>query len=96
MQKNPSVHKFSTDATPEEFLHMALILYAVCLKADITELNRFVVSTSKVIDSEDFNKLVRRVSKMLGKKQILNGEVFCSDWLVNSLYELYQGMGVAN
>jgi hypothetical protein len=96
MQKKHSVHKFSADATPEEFFRMALILYVICTKADITELNRFVISTSKVIDSEDFNKLVRRVSKMLGKKQILNGEIFCSDWLVNSLYELYQGMGITN
>jgi hypothetical protein len=87
------IQKFSTDATPGEFLCMAVILYAISLKGDITELNRFVISTSKVIDSEDFNKLVRRVSKMLGGKQLPGGGDMCSDWLLGSLYELYRGIG---
>lgn len=91
---NLPIQKFSNDASSEEFLKMAVVLYTICLRTDIAELNRFVVSTSKVIGADDFNKLVRRVSKMLGDKKSGDNESLCSDWLVESLYELYRSIGI--
>jgi hypothetical protein len=87
------MHKFSNDASGEELLQLAVILYSVCLKSDIVELSRFIAATSKVIGPEDFNRLTRRVCKMLGNSQNEENKMLCSEWLMNSLYELYKSMG---
>jgi hypothetical protein len=55
------------------------------------ELNRLVRTISKVIGPEDFNKLVRRVIRMMGDTKC--GEDLCSDWLMTQLYELYSAFG---
>lgn len=70
---------------------MGIVLYSIAAKGDITELNRFVIASAKIIESEDFSKLVKRVSKMLGDRAVNN--VLCSDWLLTSLYELYRSTG---
>jgi hypothetical protein len=88
-----NVYKFSNDASGEELLQLGVILYAVCLSSDITELNRFVVATAKVIGPDDFNSLTRRVCKMLEGNYTTDGKIPCSDWLMNSLYELYRSIG---
>ena len=91
MSRVQQVQRFSDDASPEELLAMGVVLYSIAARGDITELNRFVIASAKIIESEDFSKLVKRVSKMLGNKS-LNG-VLCSDWLLTSLYELYRSTG---
>lgn len=91
MGRQPLVQKFSDDATPAELLAMGIVLYSIAAKGDITELNRFVVASAKVIESEDFGKLVKRVSKMLGDRST-NGTL-CSDWLLTSLFDLYRSTG---
>lgn len=88
-----NLHKFSNDASGEELLQLAVILYDISLKSDIVELNRFVIATAKVIGPEDFNRLTRRVSRMLGEYKNEKTGMLCSDWLMNSLYELYKSMG---
>jgi hypothetical protein len=68
-----------------------VILYSITLSRDVMELNRLVRMISKVIGPEDFNKLVRRVIRMMGDTKC--GEDLCSDWLMTQLYELYSAFG---
>lgn len=91
MVRQQQIQKFSDDASPAELLAMGIVLYSIAAKGDITELNRFVIASAKIIESEDFSKLVKRVCKMLGEREV-NG-VLRSDWLLTSLYELYRSTG---
>lgn len=50
------------------------------------ELSRFVGLMAKVMGPEDFNKMLRRVTRMMGENE-------CSDWLLTNLYELYIAYG---
>jgi hypothetical protein len=85
-------HRFTKDATHDELLSLMIILYSIALSQDVVELNRFVVVTSKIIGPEDFNKLLRRVMRMMGTNKC-GGDTSCSDWLMTKLYELYEALG---
>lgn len=93
MSRAQPVQKFSDDASPGELLAMGVILYSISMRGDITELNRFVIASSKFIESEDFSNLVKRVSKMLGNNVMKDKNTLCSDWLLTSLFELYKSTG---
>lgn len=68
-----------------------MILYQISLNRNIFELNRFMVMSATVIGPEDFNRLLRRVVRMMGDSKC--GEELCSDWLMTNLYQLYMMMG---
>lgn len=71
-----------------------VILYEICLNRSVVELNRFVSAVAKIIGPEDFNKLLRRMIRMMGNTKC--GDDLCSDWLMTKLYELYQAIGSGN
>jgi hypothetical protein len=88
MQKpQPLLKNFSDDLDPKELLRYMIILYQISLDQDPFELSRFVGFMSKIICPDDFNKMVRRVTRMMN-------EDTCSDWLLTNLYELYLAYGV--
>lgn len=89
---NPSLQKFSKDATTQELLQLVVILYKICTDEDIVALNRFVTVTARIIGEEDFSKLLRRTVKMMGEQKC--GEVLCSDWVMTKLFDLYKVLGV--
>jgi hypothetical protein len=88
-----NLYKFSNDASGDELLQLAVILYLICLSSNIVELSRFVTATAKIIGPDDFNSLMRRVCKMLEGNYTGDGKIPCSDWLMTSLYELYRSIG---
>lgn len=87
----PHLQKFTEELKSDELIQFMLILYDIALSSDVLELNRFVKMISKVIGPEDFNKLVRRVIRMMGETKC--GQDLCSDWLMTQLYELYSAFG---
>jgi hypothetical protein len=87
----PHLQKFTGELKSDELIQFMVILYSITLSRDVMELNRLVRMISKVIGPEDFNKLVRRVIRMMGDTKC--GEDLCSDWLMTQLYELYSAFG---
>ena len=87
----PPLQKFSNELTPKEILGYMLILYQISLNRNISELNRFLKLVSSVVSPDDFNKLLRRVIRMMGDAKC--GKDLCSDWLMTNLYELYKAFG---
>lgn len=86
-------NKFTGELSAEELLSLMIILYEISLREDVVGLNKYVIVVSKIIDPADFNKLLRRVMKMMGNSQC--GKTPCSDWLISKLYDLYKILGVA-
>jgi hypothetical protein len=82
------LNKFSKELNHKELLEFMIIIFHICRKEDITELKRFLNVVSGTIGPEDFNKLLRRVMKMMGSEKC--GKDLCSDWLMTKLYELYK------
>lgn len=74
--------------TDSEHLNLILILCSICLNEDVSELKLFVKVCSRHVDTEDFNKLLRKVMKILEVKRC--GSVSCPDWLMNELFKLYK------
>jgi len=87
----PHLQKFTEELKSDELIQFMVILYSITLSRDVMELNRLVRMISKVIGPDDFNKLVRRVIRMMGDTKC--GEDLCSDWLMTQLYELYSAFG---
>lgn len=86
-----SLNKFTRDATPQELLELMIILHQISLRQDVFQLNRFLTMSAKIIGPEDFNRLLRRVIRMMGHSKC--GQDLCSDWLMTNLYQLYSVIG---
>lgn len=74
--------------TDSEKLNLILILCSICLTQDKAELKSFVRVSSRYIDTNDFNKILRKTMKTLEYKRC--GTVSCPDWLMNELFYLYK------
>lgn len=74
--------------TDSEKLKLILILCSICLNQDKTELKSFVKVSARYIDTNDFNKILRKTMRTLEHKRC--GAVACPDWLMNELFYLYK------
>jgi hypothetical protein len=83
---HPQLQRFSDEMKVEEILQYMVILHAIARAEDVSELNRYVKFVARVMSPDDFNKLIRRVTRMMGDNP-------CSDWLMTNLYELYKVYG---
>jgi hypothetical protein len=87
----PPLQKFSDELESNELLKYMVVLYKIVKNGEVSELSRYLKFVSKVISPEDFNILVRRVTRMMGTDRCRRD--LCSDWLMTSLYELYRSYG---
>ena len=71
-----------------EKLKFILILCSICLKEDLIELKSFVKVCSRHMETEDFNKVLRKSMKHLEDKRC--GSVSCPDWLMGNLFSFYK------
>jgi hypothetical protein len=71
-----------------EHLNLILILCSICLKQDTFELKSFVRVSARHVDTNDFNKILRKAMKILEVKRC--GTVACPDWLMGELFQLYK------
>lgn len=71
-----------------ETLSYILILYSITLSSDYIELKRYVAVMSRIVETESFNKILRKTMKMLEGE--ICGKETCNDWLVNQLFSLYK------
>lgn len=74
--------------TDSEHLKLILILCSICLKQDIVELKSFIKVSARYVDTNDFNKILRKAMKILEIRRC--GNVSCPDWLMNELFQLYK------
>lgn len=74
--------------TDSERLKLILILCSICLKQDISELKAFVSVNARYVDTNDFNKILRKSIRILEARRC--GTVSCPDWLMNELFQLYK------
>lgn len=74
--------------TNKEKLEFVLILYSICLSQDTHELKSFIFISSRYMETNDFNVILRKTMKLLENKRC--GESDGPDWLVNKLFELYK------
>jgi hypothetical protein len=74
--------------TDSEKLKLILVLCSICLKQDISELKLFIKVNARYVDTNDFNKILRKSMKILEAKRC--GTVSCPDWLMNELFQLYK------
>lgn len=74
--------------TDSEKLKLTLILCSICLKQDVLELKTFVSVSARHVETNDFNKLLRKAIKILETKRC--GKVSCPDWLMNELFGFYK------
>jgi hypothetical protein len=74
--------------TDSERLTLILILCSICLKRDIVELKSFISVNARYVDTNDFNKILRKSIRILESRRC--GEVSCPDWLMNELFQLYK------
>ncbi len=74
--------------TDSQRLNLILILCSICLKKDVFELKSFISVNSRYVDTNDFNKILRKSMKILEFKRC--GTVSCPDWLMNELFQLYK------
>lgn len=72
----------------KEHLKLILILCSICLKQDVGELKSFIKVSSRHVDTNDFNKILRKSMKILEFKTC--GTSSCPDWLMNELFQLYK------
>jgi hypothetical protein len=71
-----------------EKLKFILILCSICLKEDSVELKRFIKVCARHVETEDFNKILRKSMKYLEDKRC--GSISCPDWLMGNLFNLYK------
>ena len=71
-----------------EKLKLILILCSICSKQDKILLTRYVYVVSRNIETDDFNKILRKAMKIL-EKVTFNG-TSCQDWLINELFTIYK------
>jgi len=71
-----------------EKLKFILILCSICLEQDLSELKNFVKVCARHMETEDFNRVLRKSMKYLDDKRC--GEYSCPDWLMSNLFELYK------
>lgn len=74
--------------TDQEKLKLILILCSICIKQDTSELKTFISINSRYVDTNDFNKVLRKSIKILEEKRC--GTISCPDWLMNELFQLYR------
>lgn len=74
--------------TDSDKLKFILILCSICLNQDVSELKSFVKVSARYVDTEDFNKILRKSMKILEFKRC--GNSACPDWLMNELFLLYK------
>lgn len=74
--------------TDSDRLKLILILCSVCVKQDRGELGSFVRVNARYVDTNDFNKILRKSMKMLEHRRC--GAMSCPDWLMNELFHLYK------
>lgn len=85
MVDSPPKTEFVSDS---EKLKLILILCSICSKQDKILLTRYVYVVSRNIETEDFNKILRKAMKIL-EKVVFNG-TSCQDWLINELFTIYK------
>lgn len=71
-----------------DHLKLIFILCSICLRQDTLELKSFIRVNSLHVDTNDFNKILRKVIKLLEFKKC--GDTACPDWLMNELFKLYK------
>jgi hypothetical protein len=69
-------------------LKLILILCSICLKQERSELKSFIKVNARYVDTNDFNKILRKSMKILEFKRC--GASSCPDWLMNELFYLYK------
>jgi hypothetical protein len=71
-----------------EKLQLMLILCSICISQDVSELKSFISVCSRHVNTNDFNKILRKTMKILEYKRC--GTCSCPDWLMNELFLLYK------
>jgi len=74
--------------TDSDKLKLILILCSICIEQDQIELKSFVKVCARYVDTNDFNKILRKSMKLLEFKRC--GVSSCPDWLMNELFLLYK------
>lgn len=74
--------------TGRDKLEFVLILYDICLHQDIQELKLFIFVSSRYMETNDFNTILRKTMRLLENKKC--GDVDGPDWLINELFKLYK------
>lgn len=74
--------------TDSERLKLILILCSICLRRDVSELKSFISVSARYVDTNDFNKILRKSMRILEYKRC--GTMSCPDWLMNELFQLYK------
>jgi len=74
--------------TDSEKLKLIIILCSICLGQDRSELKLFLKVCSRNVETNDFNKILRKAMKILEVKRC--GQNSCPDWLMNELFLLYK------
>jgi hypothetical protein len=74
--------------TDSERLKLILILCSICFKQDVSELKVFVSVNARYVDTNDFNKILRKSIRLMEMRRC--GSVSCPDWLMNELFQLYK------
>lgn len=69
-------------------LKLIFILCSICLGQDRTELKSFIKVCARYVDTNDFNKILRKSIKIIEYKRC--GTQSCPDWLMNELFILYK------
>ena len=69
-------------------LTLIFILCSIGMNQDTSELKSFIKVCSRHVDTNDFNKVLRKVMKILEFKRC--GCQSCPDWLMNELFVLYK------
>lgn len=72
----------------KELLLYIIVLYDICLKADLLELKKYTLIMSRLVETEIFNKVLRKTMKLLDGE--ICGREICGDWLINALFQLYK------
>ena len=74
--------------TDSEKLKLIVILCSICMKQDVVELKAFVKVNARYVDTNDFNKILRKSMKLMENKRC--GTASCPDWLMNELFYFYK------
>jgi hypothetical protein len=74
--------------TDSEHLKLIFILCSICMKQDVAELKLFIKVNARYVDTNDFNKILRKSMKIMEPRRC--GNVSCPDWLMNELFQLYK------
>jgi hypothetical protein len=74
--------------TDELRLRLILILCSIAINKNYAGLRDLVQVCSYFVTDNDFNKIMRKSLKILESQKC--GTESCTDWLMNSLFELYK------